>query len=235
MRKMYFFGCSYTYGHGLEDCIIFPEMMAGHDPSKLGWAQMVGNDLGFEVVNFAFPGASNKHIMHIINCEQYDLEPGSPVVIHWSHLGRTMRFNIELERPWQPYYNNGRPSWESYIEKIGPWQDNELSNNYYAYMHNDLNDAFELAWWIDYATLKLAKRGTGPVLNLGPATWKPNQADVIRKTLDNDVEWPAISLCEKSRETGYDVALDGAHPGTVANRAFANDVIARYGNFLNSR
>ena len=234
MRKMYFFGCSYTYGHGLDDCIIFPDKMAGHNPSKLGWAQMVGDALGFEVVNFGFPGASNKHIMHVINCEQYDLEPGAPVVIHWSELARTMRFNIDLERPWQPYSNNGKPLWEMYIEKIGPWMTSDLSNNYYAYVQNDLNDAYELAWCIDYATLKLAKRGAGPVLNLGPATWKPEQADVIRNSLDDDVNWPAISLCEKSLAMGYDLAADGSHPGPRANRSFADDVIARYSNFLKS-
>mgnify|MGYP003995515295 CR=1 FL=1 len=142
MRKMYFFGCSYTYGHGLEDCIEVPSMMAGQNPSKLNWAQMLGDDLGFEVFNFGFPGASNKHIMHVINCEQHDLEPGAPVVIHWSHFERTMRFNAELERPWLPYNTNGRPSWESCVEKIGPWLENDLGNSYYAYIQRDLNDAY---------------------------------------------------------------------------------------------
>ena len=156
---------------------------------------MLGDDLGFEVVNFGFPGASNKHIMHVINCEQYNLEPGAPVVIHWSHLGRTMRFNGELNRPAEPYFSNASSSWETYIEMIGPWQDTDLSNNYYAYVHNDLNDAYELAWCIDYATLKLAKRGAGPVLNLGPAMWKHDQAEVIGKTLDNDVLLQAMCLC----------------------------------------
>ena len=231
---MYFFGCSYTYGHGFEDCIEGPANAAGPNPSKLGWAQMLGDDLGFDVVNFAMPGASNKHIMHLINCEQHDLEPGAPVVIHWSHLGRTMRFNIDLERPWQPYYNNGRPSWESYVEKIGPWLESDLNNNYYAYVHSDLNDTYELAWYIEYATLKLAKRGAGPVLHLGPALWKPYQAEVISKFLGNDVNWPAMTLCEKDCTHGYDKALDNKHPGHVANRSFADDVIARYGKFLKS-
>jgi hypothetical protein len=234
MRKMYFFGCSYTYGHGLEDCIEVPSMMAGQNPSKLNWAQMLGDDLGFEVVNFAFPGASNKHIMHVINCEQHDLEPGAPVVIHWSHFERTMRFNAELERPWLPYNTNGRPSWESCVEKIGPWLENDLGNSYYAYIQSDLNDAYELAWFIDYATLKLANRGAGPVLHLGPALWKPDQAEVISKFLGNDVHWPAMSIVEKDIPHGYDKAHDKKHPGPRAHRSFADDVIARYSNFLKS-
>ena len=235
MRKMYFFGCSYTYGHGFADCIEGPEFTAGPNPSKLGWAQMLGDDLGFEVVNFGLPGASNKHIMHIINCEKHDLEPGAPVVIHWSHLGRTMRFNIDLERQFPIYYTNGRPSWESYVETIGPWLDNDLSNNYYAYIQSDLDDAYELAWLIDYATLTLAKCGAGPVLHLGPAFWQPYQAEVISKFLGNDVHWPAMTLCEKNTNKGYDKAQDNKHPGSRANRSFANDIISKYDEFLNSR
>ena len=60
------------------------------------------------------------------------------------------------------------------------------------------------------------------------------QAEVISKFLGNDVHWPAMTICEKDIPAGYDKAHDKKHPGPRANRSFADDVIARYSNFLKS-
>ena len=56
------FGCSFTYGHGLKDCVI-DQINPGPNPSKYAWPTYLSLRLkcnGFE--NKGIPGASNKII-----------------------------------------------------------------------------------------------------------------------------------------------------------------------------
>jgi len=55
------FGCSYTYGAGLEDCFT-PPIGHGPIPSKFAWPQLVANELNMECINMSSSGASNKEI-----------------------------------------------------------------------------------------------------------------------------------------------------------------------------
>jgi hypothetical protein len=46
------FGCSNTYGEGLEDCWIPEFRKHGPKPSKVAWPQILADKMGRECVNF---------------------------------------------------------------------------------------------------------------------------------------------------------------------------------------
>jgi hypothetical protein len=81
MSRLIVFGCSHTYGHGLDDCY--------HDtskPSKLVWGSVIAKQLNRQLINKSFPGASNKYIWdQIINTQ---FETGDLVIILWSYMSR---------------------------------------------------------------------------------------------------------------------------------------------------
>ena len=84
------FGCSYTYGQGLADCHIEPNL-PGPLPSKLGWAQQVADNLGRECVNKGKPGYGNISILQEILT--FDFEPTDIVSVMWSYRSRETFFS----------------------------------------------------------------------------------------------------------------------------------------------
>ena len=74
MDRLVAFGCSNTYGEGLPDCWVdkngdpsrTKDGYHGPKPSKLAWPRLIANNMKRKCVNFAVPGASNKHILDII-------------------------------------------------------------------------------------------------------------------------------------------------------------------------
>lgn len=85
MNRLITFGCSFTYGHGLEDCLL-KDNMPGLTPSQYAWPNILGKMLGREVINLSMSGASNQYILHKIlstNFLETDL-----VVTLWTHYSR---------------------------------------------------------------------------------------------------------------------------------------------------
>lgn len=85
MSRLIAFGCSYTYGEGLDDCWTGEEH--GPNPSKLAWPSLIADKLNLEVYNHGKPGTSNKHIWYeILN---YDFHRDDTVIILWTHFNRS--------------------------------------------------------------------------------------------------------------------------------------------------
>lgn len=85
-------GCSYTYGQGLLDCHIEPNL-PGPVHSKQSWPSLLGSLLEKEVVNLSQPGYSNLAILNeILN---YDLEINDIVCIMWTFKNRDMKFRLD--------------------------------------------------------------------------------------------------------------------------------------------
>ena len=84
------FGCSFTYGHGLKDCVI-DQINPGPNPSKYAWPTYLSLRLkcnGFE--NKGIPGASNKIIQKEVL--KHDFQENSFVVVLWSTFHRKTIF-----------------------------------------------------------------------------------------------------------------------------------------------
>ena len=78
------FGCSNTYGHGLEDCLR-PDGTPGLTPSNLAWPTHTAKLLGYNLLNEGQAGASNRRIWH--NALHYPYKADT-VIIMWSYLPR---------------------------------------------------------------------------------------------------------------------------------------------------
>jgi hypothetical protein len=86
MSRLIAFGCSNTYGQGLEDCQIGPNP----NPSKLAWPNLLGDLLNLEVINNGIPGASNLEILYqILN---FEFQKNDIVVILWTFYYRDLFF-----------------------------------------------------------------------------------------------------------------------------------------------
>jgi hypothetical protein len=103
MSRLIAFGCSYTYGHGLEDCHVEPNN-PGLSHSKLAWPSLLANMLNLEVVNCSNPGASNIHIFwKLLN---FKFNDDDLCVVMWSHFGRQPFSNLK--------YNSSIIEWDNY-------------------------------------------------------------------------------------------------------------------------
>jgi hypothetical protein len=84
------FGCSYTYGQGLEDCFVLPNNPGPH-PSVYAWPQLVANMLNVECVNKSAPASSNKQILDTLL--QFDFNSDDIVLIMWTFTNRWCTIN----------------------------------------------------------------------------------------------------------------------------------------------
>jgi|TARA_B110000908_G_scaffold93082_1_gene110274 hypothetical protein len=104
------FGCSYTYGHGLPDCLD-NDGHPGPNDSKLAFPALVAKKLECEYVNLGKSGNSNKEIWNdILN---FKFQDDDIVIITWTYYSRfciiksntTQRINPWNERD-KPFYMN---------------------------------------------------------------------------------------------------------------------------------
>ena len=86
MSRLIAFGCSHTYGHGLDDCWNNLTKQPGKTPSKFAWPNRLAQVLDRECVNFGSPGASNKEILY--NIQNFDFAKDDIVCILWSYITR---------------------------------------------------------------------------------------------------------------------------------------------------
>ena len=88
--RIWAFGCSETFGHGLEDCYVKKDgfYAPGKEPSKFAYPQLIGDTVGKEVINLSRPGASNKHILQQIKLNQSEINKDDIVIIHWTYIER---------------------------------------------------------------------------------------------------------------------------------------------------
>ena len=56
MARLITFGCSYTYGQSLPDCVNMPITdLISFTPSQLGWPKLVADKLGVELISQGVP------------------------------------------------------------------------------------------------------------------------------------------------------------------------------------
>lgn len=98
------FGCSYTYGHGLPDCLD-NHGHPGPNYSKLAFPSLVAKKLNCDYVNLAKSGNSNKEIWHdVLN---FHFQKNDIAIITWTYYSRFCIIK-----------NSG-------IKRINPWKDQE--------------------------------------------------------------------------------------------------------------
>ena len=89
--KLVTFGCSFTYGHGLSDCIA-EDGSNGPTASEQAWPSMLGKLTGMKVDNASEPGSSNLMITKaIVDYSKYTKD--TVVVVMWSNNDRETIYN----------------------------------------------------------------------------------------------------------------------------------------------
>jgi hypothetical protein len=89
MGRLVTFGCSYTYGIGLEDIYGSKKVT---EPSKLAWPTLLGQLLDKTTINESAPGSGNFEIFDKII--RYNFQPDDLVIIMWSHFIRLGHYKI---------------------------------------------------------------------------------------------------------------------------------------------
>lgn len=91
MGRIVAFGCSHTYGMGLDDC--FNEnnyFLVNAEPSNYAWPSLLAKKLNFDIINKSICAGSNLEILNeILN---FSFEPGDKVVVGWTNPERDLLF-----------------------------------------------------------------------------------------------------------------------------------------------
>lgn len=91
------FGCSYTYGQGLEDCHIdsSPFHLPGPRPSSYSWPYLLANLLELDCINLSQSGFSNGAILDQIL--QHKFNSNDIVCVMWTFKNRDVQFQLNKE------------------------------------------------------------------------------------------------------------------------------------------
>ncbi len=192
------FGCSNTYGQGLEDCYWEDNESFKYGPSQYAWPQLVANRLGIECCNESIPGASNKLIMHQII--SFPLLPTDTVVVMWSFQDRFHIITDDISK--NVFYH----------KPITPWHKDKASKNYYKLIYNEYDHNLMTDHYINYVGLYLEK----------------NNITNLQATCSHNLTHPLVfDIQHRTLLDEYPKALDNMHIGPEAHKEVANRIYER--------
>ena len=214
MSRLITFGCSHTYGHGLEDCLL-EDNRPGPIPSKLAWPNHLGNMLGREVINMSRPGASNLEIL--CNILKFDFQDTDIVVILWTDYARDLIF-----LPY-PTTINGLG-----FMPIGSWmtlKDDGVDVESWLNIHTDYDLQTRSMLYVHHAESYLNNKN---IKNKSFFVSQRNPGGGV----SNDITYPEFLKFNNSVDvylwdimfSFYDLALDGSHPGPIAQQKLAEEI-----------
>ena len=224
MNKIWAFGCSQTYGHGLEDCYREENGFyhAGKEPSKFAYPQLIGDALDKEVINLARPGMSNKHILHKIKLNQSEMNKNDIVIIHWTYIERHGIFNEDSKN----------------IVNIRTSGNDKISKQYYKHIYNDYDANSVCRWYMNYAHLTLKEQGiksihcpplmlvqNNNISLINSESWH-NHDFVKDPNFENDISF--VSMMIQHDDLKLDKGIDDLHVGPKTHRAFADLIIKEF-------
>lgn len=212
MDRLVAFGCSNTYGHGLEDCFI-PPLSAGFSHSNMAWPSKLAKYFNRACVNLALPGISNMHILdRILDC---DFQKNDLVVILWTYLDRDIIRNINDQ---------------DIIHINSEMLDTDIGKKWLM-THTDYNQAMKGMQAIHHAYHYFESIGIEhyhiikPFWNQVIQAHQNNRGDMIRPLPKyfSRLEFLESSITDY-KQKNLPSALDGQHPGQEAHNVFAEDL-----------
>lgn len=197
VQRLITFGCSYTYGTGLDDCKNwFFNQLNNLKPSKLGWASLLADKLHLELVNLSFPGSSNTEIMYNVLKQNYNKD--DTVIIMWTHYVRDMLFNSVHKYPF-------------FRDRLGPWAKTHKERLWVEYL-SEKDYAMKSWFHMHHADLHLQKQGVKYIHY--PAT--PRELEKYKLDFINLQNYYNDGI------TYVDKASDDMHPGIESNKLIAD-------------
>ena len=201
MPRLVTFGCSLTYGHGLEDCFV-PPVHPGPKHSNLAWPTIVADKFNLKLENHSQPGLSNRGILHKIL--EFEHEKNDIVVIMWTNVYRWSK--IQINR----------------IENYGLWLDTP-----YVKMLAEHADEYDLTLTsahcanLSYHHLK-EKTDVRQIHIISGSGIKYDTPWRMDSFQWNQVKFENYGFGLRDK---YPLALDNAHPGPEAHKQFAKLVV----------
>lgn len=211
-NRLVAFGCSYTYGESLPDCLdtFNNPNIPIPQPSRLSWASVLAKKLNLQCLNKGVCGASNKEIQH--NILEAKLYKDDTVVILWTHNDRTC-----ILKP------DGNPDQfiPTYTEKRkgNPPGRRESNKLYYRYFWDEYNTKCETLVAIDHTYRYLTSLGI-KVYNFTFTREKK----YISSALNDLPNWFSVPLTNFN--IIEDLGADQTHPGIAANADMAEQAYA---------
>jgi len=248
--RIWAFGCSETFGHGLEDCYIKKDgfYAPGKEPSKFAYPQLIGDTVGKEVINLSRPGASNKHILQQIKLNQSEINKDDIVIIHWTYIERHAIFTCHIdERGISEGRKTGDKTFGSLnitshwpdLYNIIPTDTEKIAKQYYKYIHSDSDAIIVIRWYMNYAHLTLKAQGVKsihcpPLMNsqynnnkslINMKSW--HEYDFLKDpNFESDISF--VSKMLRHDDIQKDSAIDGRHSGPKTHRAFADLILKEF-------
>ena len=221
--RIWAFGCSQTFGHGLADCYREENGFyhAGDEPSKFAFPQLIGDALGKEVINKSRPGTSNKDILQQMKLNQSEINKDDIVIIQWTYIERHAVF-----------VNDERDNLN-----IKSTDTDKVSKLYYKHIYRDSDAGIVTRWYMNYAHLTLKAQGVKsihcpPLMNthnnkslINGESWHDHNF-VENPNFESDISFASKMLQHEDMEV--DAAIDGRHAGPKTHRNFADLILREF-------
>ena len=202
MARLVAFGCSLTYGHGLEDCFV-PPVHPGPKHSELAWPSIVATKCNLQLVNVSQCGASFREICHTVL--NFDFKKDDKVVVLWTNLYRWCKISPEGIK-----------------DRYGLWQEGPIVDNLAEHWSEEYDLVVTASHCINLVYYHLRQHNIKHIQILSGSGIKPDFKWDFKK-----LKWNFAKLedYDFSVRMKYPKALDGGHPGLEAHREFAKLVV----------
>lgn len=193
MSRLVAFGCSLTYGYGLEDCYL--EKSNTH--SKLAWPDILSSKFSIPSINRGVNAASNKKIL--LQAIDTPFEKDDIAVILWTYTYRGLLFS-----------NDG-----SEINILPSAHIHPIIKPYYT-VHSNYDLIIQSILDIHYTNIFLSTKNV-KVYNFFVDTelGKKERYESLKLLDDIDLVW--VNL----RKLTVDIATDKSHPGPLSQQEIA--------------
>lgn len=222
MNRIVAFGCSHTYGMGLEDSFIEEDLLKpATSPSKLAWPALLADKLGYTCSNQSIPAGSNLEILYSIL--DFKFQEGDKVVVGWTTPLRDVVINPEGHVRIASFLVDGKfdeSQLNEIIPNLFPGTDPSIIkdvNKKYFQVHSDA-DMARRSWLHQYTAASFLK-SKGIDFYFGSAWgWNPAKIDI-----ENNIQSENFLNDLYSRGI-LDFASDNMHMGPNSQVAFADEV-----------
>jgi|688.fasta_scaffold795942_2 hypothetical protein len=214
-KRLLSFGCSFTYGHGLSDCVniensIDPSKDNYTPPSNFAWPARLADSLSIHNFNCSQPGSSNKYILYKIL--ESDVNSSDLVTIMWTNF---IRHSIIINKQ---------------NHMITPWRKNDpATRSYYSFLYNEKDSEIANVQYINYANLYLKTKGC-KVLNF--CFFNDMEKISVQSRLDN-YSWNNVSIDLVFDDfIKHGLSPDKYHPSENAHAEFSKRLFKYIKNTL---
>lgn len=229
-RTLWTFGCSHTYGHGLEDCITDGNG-AEPIPSRIGYASILAKKLNVPIKNMSRPGIGNKHIFFRLQQEisKNRIRTNDIVLIQWSYVERNCIIK-SVDTPAQHHFFSSDK--EDDVLMLGPWIKDKFSKMFYKSFYTEVDAVWHTINYINLAHAILKSNGINDTLHIRPPYGNVDRT--LLKLLGEQYLTDGIPMCKLGiTDMVVDKALDNAHPGPKTQQIFADHLFDNYYPILN--